>query len=231
MLEPEAHVEDMDVDVPNRSSPSNPGLPLFFASSSSIIPALDVNVTNGSLPSNPEPLFFASSSSVIPSMDNMQMLEEDTASKNASAPASKGKKKKKDTKSSTKAKGKKSQKQVNEVELDEFAQKSVPDKAVTGNDDLAEDDLVEEEAPKVSSKKKAPPKPKAKSKAKGKGKAILSESENDEDDPRSKPPIQRNQLPEDQESLADSPKKDSRVIRDAESSKVLPLIILTVIIR
>ncbi|OAX42192.1 hypothetical protein K503DRAFT_711169 [Rhizopogon vinicolor AM-OR11-026] len=191
-LEPDVHAEDMNVDDPS-----------------------------GSLPSITEPpLFFAPSPSVVLPMDDSNTLEEDTRSINAIATASKGTKKK-NTKPSAKTKGKKGRKKTDEVELDELAQKSPQDNAATGNDNLAEDDFVEKEAPKVASKKRAPPKPKTKPKAKGKGKAILSESENEEEDPppRSKLPIQCNQLPEDDESLWGSPKKDSC---DAETSKDPP---------
>lgn len=149
------------------------------------------------------------------------MFEEETRSTNAIATASKAKKKMA-TKSSTKARGKKGQKKVDEVEPEELVQKSPPDKAAICNDDPAQDDLFGEVAPKVTSKKNAPPKPKTKSKQKGKSKVILSEDENEENDPRSKSPIRCNQLPEDEESLGGSPQKDPRVIGDAAASKVLP---------
>ena len=149
------------------------------------------------------------------------MSEEETRSTNAIATASKDKKNP-TTKSSTKARGKKGRKQVDQVEPEKLVQKSPPDKAGAGNDDPAQDDLSGEEAPKVTSKKKALPKPKVKSKPKGKSKVILSENENEEEDPRSKSPIRCNQLSEDEESLRGSPQKDPRVIGDAAASKVLP---------
>lgn len=146
------------------------------------------------------------------------MLEEETGGTDAIAAVSKNKKK--ITKPSTKARGKKGPKQAKKLELDELVQRLPPDKEAEGNDDFTGDDFTGEEAPKVTSKKKAPQKPKTKQKVKRKGKAILSESENEEDHPpRSKPPIRCSELPEDQESIGGSPQKE--VITAPEISQVL----------
>ncbi|KAG2070115.1 hypothetical protein BDR04DRAFT_1142961 [Suillus decipiens] len=198
-LESEVPDGEMDVDVPD-------------VSSSSIIAP---------------PLVSAQLSPVVPPIDNSHRLEEDNEDADIAA-ASKGKKK--NVKPSSRAKGKrKGRKQVDEVELDDLAHKSPPDKPDASNNTLEDDEFVEE-APKATSKKKALPKPtptaksNSKPKKKGKGKAVLSESENEDDDDttRSRSPNQGSYLPEDEDSRDDSPKKDSEVIAAPETTKELP---------
>ncbi|KAG2034938.1 hypothetical protein BDR03DRAFT_1093453 [Suillus americanus] len=188
---------------------------------------IDVDVPNASSSSMITPPFSASLSPVVPPINNSHALEEANGEADTIAAASKGNKR--DTKSSSRAKGKKKgRKRADEVELDNLAHKLPPDEPAAGNNDLEGDDFVEE-APIVTSKKKALPKPtpatksKSKPKGKGKGKAILSESENeDNDDPRSRSPNQGSHLPEDEDSRRDSPKKDSEVISAPEATEKLP---------
>jgi hypothetical protein len=197
-LESEVHGEDMDVDVHTTLSPSITAPPLFSAQLSPVVPPIG----------NSHALEENGDADIIPAV-------------------SKGKKK--DAKSSSRAKGKKKgRKQPHEVELDDLMHKSTTDEPVAVSNALEDDDLVGEEAPKVTSKKKTLPKsiPAAKSKSKpkgkGKGKAVLSESEHeDDDDPRSRSPNQGNHSPEDEDSRGDSSKKDSEIIAALETTKVL----------
>ncbi|KAG2740710.1 hypothetical protein P692DRAFT_20840768 [Suillus brevipes Sb2] len=199
-LESEVHGEDMDVDVRTTSSPSITAPPLYSAQLSPVVPPID----------------------------NSHALEEEHGDADIIAAVSKGKKK--DAKSSSRAKGKKKgRKQPHEVELDNLMQKYTTDEPAAVNNALEDDDFVGEEAPKVTSKKKALPKstPAAKSKSKpkgkGKGKVVLSESEHgDDDDPRSRSPNQGSHLPEDKDSRGDSPKKDSEIITALETTKQIP---------
>lgn len=185
-LESEVHDRDMDIDVRTTSSPSITAPPLFSAQLSPVVPPID----------------------------NSHALEEEHGDADIIAAVRKGKKK--DAKSSSRAKGKKKgRKQPHEVELDNLMHKYTTDEPAAVSNALEDDDFVEEEASKVTSKKKALPKStpgaksKSKPKGKGKGKAVLSESEHeDHDDPRSRSPNQGSHLPEDEDCRGDSPKKD-----------------------
>ncbi|KAG2093887.1 uncharacterized protein F5147DRAFT_779168 [Suillus discolor] len=97
--------------------------------------------------------------------------------------------------------------QADRVEPDDLAHESPTDELAAGNNCLEDDNFVEEEEPKVTSKKAlskptSAAKSKLKSKAKGRGKAVLSESENEDgnDDPRSRSPNPSRHLPEDEDS-------------------------------
>ncbi|KAG1808429.1 uncharacterized protein BJ212DRAFT_655786 [Suillus subaureus] len=186
----------------------------------------DVDMPGVSPSSMITPLFSAQLSPVVPPIDNSHTLEKANEEADTIVAASKGKKK--GTKSSSRAKGKKKgRKQADEVELDDLAHKLPPDQPAAGISALEDDDFVEE-APKVTSKKKALPKPtpatksKSKPKGKGKGKVVLSESENEDDydPPCSRSPNQGSHLPEDEACQGDSPKKDS-VMAAPEITKVL----------
>jgi hypothetical protein len=188
---------------------------------------MDIHVPTASSPSITAPLFSAQLSPVVPPIDNSHTPEEENGDADTIAAVSKGKKK--DTKSSSRAKGKKKgRKQPHEVELDDFMHKPTTDEPAPGKNALEDDDFVEE-APKVTSKKKALPKPtptaksksKPKGKGKGKGKTVLSESEHEDgDDPHLRSPNQGSHLPEDEDSRGDSPKKDSEIIAALETTKV-----------
>ncbi|KAG1733603.1 uncharacterized protein EDB91DRAFT_1299874 [Suillus paluster] len=188
---------------------------------------MDVDVSHGSLSITEPPLFFAQSSPVVLPIDDSHVLEEENKDVDADVVATGTKGRKKDTKSSTRTKEKKKgRKEADEVEFDDLAHKSPPDEAAAGNDDLAEDDFIVEEAPKATSKKGAPPKPKPaakiKSKPKGKGKVVLSEGENEEDDPPcAKSPSRSRHLPENEldKPGGGSPKKDSKIIADSATIK------------
>ncbi|KAG1861059.1 hypothetical protein C8R48DRAFT_242213 [Suillus tomentosus] len=199
-LQSEVYGEEMDIDVPDTSS------------SSIIAP----------------PLFSAPLSPVVPEIDDSHTLEDGNRDADIVA-ASKGKKK--DTKLSSRAKGKKKgRKQADRVEPDDLAHRSPTDEPAAGNNCLEDDDFVEEEEPKVASKKKVLSKPtsaaksKSKPKAKGRRKAVLSESEHEDDGndpPRSKSPNQSSHLPEDKDSRDDG-SKDSETIVIPEVTKKVP---------
>ncbi|KAG1861056.1 hypothetical protein C8R48DRAFT_834375 [Suillus tomentosus] len=152
-------------------------------------------------------------------IDNSHTLEDENGDADIVA-ASKGKKK--DIKLSSRAKGKKKgRKQADRVEPDDLAHRSPTDEPAAGNNCLGDDDFVEEEEPKVTSKKKALSKPtylaksKLKPKAKGRGKAVLSESENEDgndDPPRSRSPNPSRHLPEDEDSRDDSSKNSETIV-------------------
>ncbi|KAG2107445.1 uncharacterized protein F5147DRAFT_837372 [Suillus discolor] len=124
--------------------------------------------------------------------------------------ASKGKKK--DAKLSW-AKGKK-EKQADRVEPDDLAHKFPTDEPVAGNNDLEDHDFIEEEEPKLTSKKKALSKPtsavasKPKAKAKGKrfSRKVNMRTTTTTILPRSRSPNRSNHLPEDKDSRDDGPK-------------------------
>ncbi|KAG1905041.1 uncharacterized protein F5891DRAFT_1170585 [Suillus fuscotomentosus] len=154
---------------------------------------------------------------VVPEIDNSHTLEDENRDADI-VTASKGNKK--DTKLSSRAKRKtKGRKQADRVE---------PDILRTNPPRMSQ---LQEEEPKVTSKKKALSKPtsaaksKSKPKAKGKRKAVLSESEHEDDGndpPGSKLPNQSNHLPEDKDSRDDG-SKDSETIVIPEVTKALHL--------
>ncbi|KAG2136097.1 uncharacterized protein EDB93DRAFT_1254083 [Suillus bovinus] len=201
----EVHGKEMDVDVPD-------------ASSSFVMPP---------------PLSSAPLSPVVPPIDDSHTVEGQTGDADIITAASKGKKK--DTKLSSRAKGKKkSRKQADKVELDNLAHNLPTDEPAACNTALEDNNLVEKQESKVTSKNALPkPTPIVKSKSKpqpkGKRKAVLSESEDEDDEPpRSRSPTQGSHLPQDEDSRGEDLGKDSEIIAVPEiTNKISPQSVVT----